>query len=77
MGKTPSIGAGGGGETILEKGINPRFFAFFSRPPSGTNKIKMETSFHVFLWDHLPNKGLYLKDYCLIFIGGFGWKSDN
>ena len=23
--------------------------------------------FQVFLWNHLPNMGLYLKDYCLIF----------
>lgn len=60
----------GGNEDISEKGINPRFFAFSSRPPSGINKTKTEMSFRT-------NRGHYLKGYCLIFTGGRGWRSDH
>ena len=60
----------GGKENIMEKGINPRLFAFSSRPLLGINKTKTETSF----WTHV---GHYLKDCCLVCTGEGGWKSDH
>lgn len=47
-GKYQVLGRGGNG-TILEKGINPRFFAFSSTPSSGIHEIKTETGFQEFL----------------------------
>lgn len=47
-GKYQVLGRGGNG-TILEKGIDPRFFAFSSTPSSGIHEIKTETSFQEFL----------------------------